>query len=151
MIYAADLIDWIPRIFVSGSLIKRELFEIPERFADKIFVAYPTLPRDQTEAGSKALAGLFKKYSLSRKHVAAQISAYCAARILVEGIKRAGKRLSREKLVVSLEKLYEFDTGLTPRITYDPNRRIGALGSYVVTVDIKKKKFVPVSEWITLE
>ena len=42
--------------------------------------------------------------------------------------KNKTKRLSREKMVTALEDLYEFDTGLTPPITYDPNRRIGARG-----------------------
>ena len=58
--------------------------------------------------------------------------------------------LSREKFMRSLEKLYQFQTGLTPRITYGPNRRIGVLGSHVVTVDLEKKNFVPVGEWIEI-
>jgi hypothetical protein len=49
-----------------------------------------------------------------------------------------------------LEKLYEFQTGLTPLITYGPNRRIGALGSHIVTVDLEKKNFEPVGQWIEI-
>ena len=79
-----------------------------------------------------------------------QISALVAAKILVEGLKRTGKDLSREKFIRSLEKLYEFQTGLTPRITYGPNRRIGALGSHIVTIDLEKKSFSPVGQWITV-
>ena len=50
---------------------------------------------------------------------------------MVESLKRAGKDLSREKLIQTLEALYEYRTGLTPAITYGPNRRIGAMGAYV--------------------
>ncbi len=50
----------------------------------------------------------------------------------------------------SLEKLYEFQTGLTPRITYGPNRRIGALGAHIVTVDLENKNFAPVGKWIDI-
>jgi hypothetical protein len=32
-------------------------------------------------------------------------------------------------------------TGLMPRITFGPNRRIGALGAYIVSIDPEKKLF----------
>jgi hypothetical protein len=59
--------------------------------------------------------------------------------------------LSRERLISALEGFYQFETGLTPAITYGPNRRIGTLGAYVVSVDPAKKAFVPASEWIMPE
>ena len=49
-------------------------------------------------------------------------------RILVHVLELSGKDLSREKLVTTLEGLYEFETGLMPKITFGPNRRIGVLG-----------------------
>ena len=79
--------------------------------------------------------------------MAAQISAYSAAKILVEALKRAGKDVSREKLIQSLEGLYEYQTGLTPAITYGPNRRVGAMGAYIVAIDLNGKQFVPASGW----
>jgi len=76
------------------------------------------------------------------------LAAFSSAKILVEGLKQAGRDLSREKLIVVLEGLYEYQTGLTPPITYGPNRRVGALGAYIVSIDLKAKRFVPVSNWI---
>ena len=38
--------------------------------------------------------------------------------------------------------------GLTPALTFGPNRRIGAMGAYIVSVDLKEKKFVAASGWI---
>ena len=35
----------------------------------------------------------------------------------------------------------QYSTGLTPEITYASSRRIGALGAYVVMIDLKEKKF----------
>ena len=91
---------------------------------------------------------LGEKYKLPQKHLAAQVSAYSSAKILIEGLKRVGKDLSRERLVQALEGFYNYPTGLTPPITYGPNRRIGASGAYIVMVDLKEKKFVPVSGWV---
>jgi ABC-type branched-subunit amino acid transport system substrate-binding protein len=141
--------QWSPRIFLSGSLSDPGLFALPARFADKVFLAYPTLPSDHTPAGIQELNALRQKYHLPDRHLIAQVSVYCAAKVLVEGLKLAGKDLSREKLLSTLEALYQFDTGLTPRVTYGPNRRIGALGAYVVTVDLEKRDFRPVSRWLT--
>ena len=71
--------------------------------------------------------------------MAARISALCAGKVIVEGMKSAGGKLSREKLVTSLDTLFKFDTNLIPPVSYDPNRRVGALGSHIVTIDLEKK------------
>jgi hypothetical protein len=47
--------------------------------------------------------------------------------------------------------LYEYDTGLMPKITFGPNRRIGALGAYIVTIDPEKKLFPASVEWVAVE
>ena len=140
---------WAPQLFLLGSLTGKEALDAPLSFTNKIFLAYPSLPSDQTRAGAMEYRALLEKRQLPTQHLATQISALSAAKILVEGLKLAGKDLSREKLIAALEGLYEFDTGLTPRVTYGPNRRIGALGAYVVTLDVEKKRFIPVSAWIT--
>ena len=53
--------------------------------------------------------------------------------------------------MTTLEGLYEYDTGLMPKITFGPNRRIGALGAYVVTIDPEKKLFPATMEWVPVE
>jgi ABC-type branched-subunit amino acid transport system substrate-binding protein len=98
----------------------------------------------------KEFAALAEKYKLPSHHLATQMFAYCAAKTLVEALKRAGRDLSRDKLIQSLEGLYEYPTGLTPALTFGPNRRIGAMGAYVVTIDLNEKQFLPVSGWINI-
>lgn len=140
----------MPSLFMPGFLAQGDIFEMPLVFDNRIFLSYPTLPFDQTSAGREEFNSLAREYQLSQGHLAAQISALCASKILVEGLKRTGKNLSREGLVSMLEKLYEFDTGLTPRISYDPNRRIGAFGAHVMRVDLQSKTFVPEGSWVGL-
>ena len=55
-----------------------------------------------------------------------------AAAVLTEGLRQAGRRLGRSELLAGLESLYRFETGLTPPLTYTPNRRVGANGAWVV-------------------
>lgn len=144
----ADMINWTPHLFLAGQLAGKEILDAPSSFKGKIFLAYPTLPSDQTREGAMEYHSFLERHKLTSRHTAVQLFVYSSSKILVEGLKLAGKDLSREKLVAALEGFYNFDTGLTPRITYGPNRRIGALGAYVVTIDPDKKKLVPVSGWL---
>ena len=141
----AAKVNWFPQILLqSGGAI----FDAPASFDGKIFLTVPTSPEDQTGDGLKEFRALAGKYKLPQKHLAAQITAYSSAKVLVEALKRVGKELSREKLIKTLEGFYEFPTGLTPALTFGPNRRIGAMGAYVLTIDLKEKKLKPVSGWV---
>ncbi|MDH3797585.1 MAG: ABC transporter substrate-binding protein [Desulfobacterales bacterium] len=150
LLEAAEAIDWRPHVFLPGALVQKEILGLPAGFQNKIYLAYPTLPSDQTPDGTAEFQALLQRHQISARHLTSQITAFVAAEILVEGLKRTGKDLSREKFMRSLEKLYDFQTGLTPRISYGPNRRIGALGSHIVTVDLENKNFTPVGQWVAL-
>jgi ABC-type branched-subunit amino acid transport system substrate-binding protein len=140
---------WSPYVILPGALAGGDIFDLPSSFNDKVLLSFPTLPSDQTEAGLAEYRAFAQKHKLPAKRLAVQLSSYCAAKLLAHGMKQAGKDLSREKLIGALESLYDFNTGLTPPITYNANRRIGALGAYVVAVDLEKRSFIPASEWIT--
>src|SRR6185436_18141897 len=108
---------WSPAVYLLGTLVGRNITElVPVKMKDKVFLAVPTIPSDISPAGA---------VEFTSTHTAAQASAIAAARILVHGLELCGKDLSRERLVTTLEGLYEYDTGLMPRITFGPNRRIG--------------------------
>lgn len=146
----ADTLGWFPFVFLTSTNSSREVFNAPGAFEGRIFIAFPTAPADYSTEGINEFRAFSAKHKLSSNHVATQILAYSAARLLVEGLKRAGKDLTRDKLVAALEGLYEYQTGLTPPITYGPNRRIGAMGAYAVTINLKEKKFLPASGWISV-
>ena len=146
----ADKSAWFPNIFLLNPNGSAEVFGAPTGFNRKVFFAFPTSPADQTSEGVKEFRALAEKYHLPAHHLAAQISAYSSAKVLAEAFRRAGKDVSREKLIQALEGLYEYPTGLTPVITYGVNRRIGAMGAYVVTIDLEQKRFLPVGGWINI-
>src|SRR5215213_5012832 len=146
----AEKASWFPQILLQGAAVSGNVFDAPSGFEGKIFFTVPMSPVDQTADGLKEFRGLAEKYKLPQKHVAAQVTAYGSAKVLVEALKRVGKDLSREKLIQALEGFYEYQTGLTPAITYGANRRIGAMGAYVVVLDLKEKKFVPVGGWVAI-
>ena len=148
----AQAASWTPSVYLLGALVGKDVTEmIPVKMKDQIFLAFPTIPADVSAAGAAEYSTLLEKNKLGSGHAAAQASAIAAAKILVYALEKAGKDLSRERLVTTLEGLYEFDTGLMPRITFGPNRRIGALGAYIVTIDPEKKLFPASVEWIAAD
>jgi len=144
----AGKLNWFPTMLGAGTTMGGEVFGAPVEFDRKVFITFPTAPEDQTAAGLSEFRALAEKYKLPATHRASQVSAYAAAKILVEALKRAGKDVSREKLIQTLEEFREYSTGLTPAITYGPSRRVGAMGAYVVTMDLKEKHFVPAGGWV---
>jgi ABC-type branched-subunit amino acid transport system substrate-binding protein len=146
----AEKLSWFPFIFFPSANAGAGIFDAPAGFDGKVYLSFPTSPADQSPEGIAQFRALAEKYKLSTKHLAAQLSGYSAAKILAEALKRAGKDLSREKFIQVLEGLYEYKTGLTPPISYGPNRRVGAMGAYVITVNFKTRQLVPASEWISI-
>ena len=149
---AADAADWTPSVYLLGTLVGKTAPElIPAKMKDRVFFAFPTVPADVSAAGVAEYSGLLQRNKLSSAHAAAQASAIAAAKILVHGLELCGKDLTRERLVTTLEGLYEYDTGLMPKVTFGPNRRIGVLGAYIVTIDPEKKIFPSSAEWVSVE
>ena len=148
----AEAAGWSPAVYLLGTLVGRTITElVPVKMKDQVFLAFPTIPADISAAGAAEYNALLQKNKLASTHAAAQASAIAAARILVHGLELSGKDLTRERLVTTLEGLYEFETGLMPRITFGPNRRIGVLGAYIVTIDPEKKLFPASAEWISVD
>ena len=146
---AAAALNWTPNVlslgvFTSGGVAAN----VPASFSKKVFLSFPTVPADITTEGAAEFRSLSEKYKLPQRHAAAQIAALAAAKTFIEGLKRVGADLSREQLVTALESLYDFDTGFTPKLIFGPNRRIGASGAYVITIDAETKALVPASGWV---
>jgi ABC-type branched-subunit amino acid transport system substrate-binding protein len=141
-----------PRIYLLSSLTARLLTDLPPLFDGRVFLAYPTLATDVTAKGREKYQTLAATYSLPREHIQAQLAAFAAAQLFVEGLRKAGRNLSRVKLVEGLESLYEFDTGVTPPLSYGPNRRIGAQGAHVLVLDVENKTYQPVGDgWFEMK
>lgn len=134
----AGSLHWKPRVLIAGAALTPEIFESPLQ----ILVAAPSLPADLTEEGLRELHAFSRRHGIPAAQLAAQTTTYAALKVFVEGLKRAGRDLTREKLIASLEQLYQFSTGLTPPVTYARNRHIGSTGAHVLTVDAASRRLV---------
>jgi branched-chain amino acid transport system substrate-binding protein len=72
------------------------------------------------------------------------------AMVLVEGLKRAGKDLTREKLITAIESIHNHDMGLGPKLTlsYGPTDHKGFDDVYDTV--IKAGKPVVFTDWLSV-
>lgn len=148
---AADRLGWHPRFLATGTAADASLFDAPNAFEGRIFLALPTLPGDPDPQSAAAYRSLATAYKLPQDNLSAQLSALAAAETLIEALKRAGRDVSREKLVDQLESLRLFNTGFVPPLSYGPARRLGARGAYILRLDPKEKRLVPEGGWVDVE
>jgi ABC-type branched-subunit amino acid transport system substrate-binding protein len=134
------------QILIAGASISKSLFDLR---GTTVYLAVPTLPADISEEGSAEIESFATRHHLDPAHHAAEIAAYATAKLFVEALRRGGRDVTREKLIASLERLYGFATGVTPPLTYGPNRHVGAVGAYIVGIDFDRRTFDAASPWIT--
>jgi ABC-type branched-subunit amino acid transport system substrate-binding protein len=161
----AATLDWHPRVYLLAALAAGAVLDAPPAFAGRLFLAAPSLPRDLTPSGEDLLrqAGLDAPAAgaagapapaspdgAAAPHATVyERQAVAAFEVLVEALTRCGRELSRDRLVDAVEGLHAFDTGLTPRLTFGPERHLGAFGAYIVAYDPSRGGLVPAGGWVT--
>ncbi|MHC8400401.1 cytochrome c/ABC transporter substrate-binding protein [Pseudomonas sp. MDT1-17] len=137
----------VPYLFAASNQVAGDLLQVPSAFSRRVFLAYPFVPSDWTLAGRLALTQLRKHQGLGGQHAVLQVGAFSSMLLFSEGMKQAGRDASREKLISALEGLHNFDTGLTPLISFGPGRRLGLSGAHIVTVDLPDQRFYLVAPY----
>ena len=144
----ADQAGWRPLLLSPGLLAERNIFELPESFSRNVLLAYASLPTDYSPESAADFERLHEKYGFDYSYSIAQVNAYLAARVLVEGLERAGRNLTRQELVKALEGLNDFHPGLAPALSFGEERRIGSVGVHIVPVDLVEDRFTEPVRWI---
>ena len=142
LLASLDSASLAPSIYVLSSHLAEVPVDAPRAFDRRIFVAFPTLSADISQKGRTHYLALAERYSLPTGHVQAQAAALAAMEVFIEGLRRAGRDLSRRRLVDGIEALYNYDTGFTPPLVYGPNHRIGALGAHILVLDLQSGRYV---------
>lgn len=117
---ARALEDRPPHLLLTGAAADGSLFGAPRAFQKRIYLAIPP--------GSDSV----------------ERTALAAAEILHEGLRRAGRNLTRERLIESLEGLRAFPTGFSQPVTYGPGQRLGIRQAGLMELDLEGRRLVPV-------
>ncbi|MCY1508823.1 Periplasmic binding protein [compost metagenome] len=140
-----------PYLLAVSTQVAGSALRLPAEFSGRLFLAYPFVPGDWSAEGVAALTQVRTQAGLDEQHMLLQIGAFSAVQLLGEGLRQAGRDVSRERLVKALEGLHGFRTGLTPPLEFGPGQRVGAAGAHIVGVDIAARRFRPVGDYIRLQ
>jgi ABC-type branched-subunit amino acid transport system substrate-binding protein len=148
LVIAAQSTPWRPLILQPGPLAGEDVFRIAPEFSERVLFSFPTLPSDIVPVAFAEYAFIGRKYKLAPLPPLRALAALAPAKVLTEALRQAGRELSRDKLVETLSGMYNFPTGWTPPVSYGATRRVGALGAYVVKLNLNDKSFAPVEPWM---
>ena len=143
--------SWSPTLLTPAGHAGRISVTVPPQYFGRIFLAFPWTPDDLSRAGARAVSALRRDKGVPARAIGLQAAAYAATQVMIEGLKRSGRALSRVKFVDSLENLYGFETGVLPPISFGPARRVGVQGAHVVNVDPITRVIQPGGRYIALE
>ncbi len=77
------------------------------------------------------------------------LEGFVDAMVLVEGLKRVGKDLTREGLIHGIESIHEFDLGLGPQLKLDYSANDHKGFDHVLPTVVRGGRAVPFTDWST--
>ena len=94
---------------------------------------------------------IMEKYGKDRDKTPNRYSlyGYFYAKIFVEGLKRAGKNLTRESYIAALEGIKDWQNGIIPAISFSATDHLAQNSGFMV--EVQKGIFRPISGWLTLK
>ena len=95
--------------------------------------------------GVKAYRAAMQKYFDKNEPNRYSLSGYFAAMLFVEGVKRAGRTLTRETLIGALENVRNFDSGILPPLSIGPDHETQKQGFWV---RVEQGRFKPLTDWL---
>lgn len=139
--------DWHPLLLGSAELFGTALLSLPEEESRQVYLVSPLRNPDPQSAQMANFLRIVDKARIPGEYKALQLTAYAGTLLLQEGLTQSGRALSRRKFLDHLGQLWQFQTGVTPPLSYNENRRVGALGAEILRMDSRKRGFVVVSDW----
>lgn len=96
-------------------------------------LAFRSGPRDLTPEALEDYRALAEAASLPETERQSQLRALVAMRLFISALKQAGRDVTREKLVTTLEAMRDFRSGLMPVLGFSPSRHSGTAGAWVLS------------------
>ena len=89
------------------------------------------------------------KYAPSEPPNFVSLEGFVDAMVLVEGLKRAGKELTRDGLIRRIESMHDFDIGLGPQLKLEYSPRDHKGFEHVIPTVVRGGRAVPFTDWST--
>lgn len=142
---------WNP-LYLTVSFVGTEAFiKAADRAGEGVVITQVVPPVDRTDLPSVALyQKALRKYFPEAQPNFVSLEGFVDAMVLVEGLKRAGRDVTREKLVDALESIRDLDLGLGPQLKVNYGPRDHKAFDTVYYTRVKDGKAVVFTDWKAL-
>src|SRR5260370_20011201 len=118
--------------------------------SDGVVITQVVPPYYLTELKTVALyRRTLTKYFPSAQPNFVSLEGFVDAMVLLEGLKRAGKDLTREGLIRGIESIHELDIGLGPQLTLDYSAKDHKGFDHIIPTVVRGGRPVPFTHWST--
>lgn len=143
--------SWNPT-FLTVSFVGTEgLIRAAEKDADGTIITQVVPPYDRTDLPAiKQYRAALDKYMSGAPPTYVSLEGFVDAMVLVEGLNRAGRDLTREKLIAGIESIHKMDVGLGPKFLLDYSSRDHKGFDAVYPTIIRNGRAVVINDWKNL-
>ncbi len=122
--------------FVGADELARRTAEAGNGVIVTQVVPPPKAESDDTRLwGIREYTTLLKRYFPADRPNFVSLEGYLNARVLVEGLKRAGRNLSREGFIKALESITNYDLGIDNNLSFSPADHQGLERVYITRIE----------------
>jgi len=142
-----EKLAWKPKMVMTAVLNDPQLIKLAGTAVEGAYTGSWTPDIDNTsDPKTVRYLDFMKKYAPNEPIGSFSEWAVAEGDVLVEGLKRAGKDLSREGLIKGLESLKNWNEGLANNVTYSADSRLGQTALYLLQV--KNGKWTKATDFI---
>lgn len=147
----ASMVGAYEKLLVPHAVLTRIDVKTRRSFPEETRVALPASLDRISRQAQASFARTRAHAGTGADSVIVQAEAWSAAIVLIEGLMRAGRGVTRASLTKSLEGLKEFDGVMSAPVSFGPNDRVGAAGVNIVAFDARLNRLEARGSWIDPE
>ncbi len=141
---------WKPLFLTVSFVGTDELSSEAGQDAEGVVITQVVPPYYMTEQKSVALyRRALGKYFPSEQPNFVSLEGFVDAMVLVEGLKRAGKDLTREGLIRAIESIHDHDLGFGPQLKLNYSAKEHKGFDHVIPTVVRGGRAVPFNDWST--
>jgi branched-chain amino acid transport system substrate-binding protein len=141
---------WKPLFLTVSFVGTDELISEAGPDAEGVVITQVVPPYYMTDFKSVALyRRALGKYFPSEQPNFVSLEGFVDAMVMVEGLKRAGKDLTREGLIHAIESIHDHDLGLGPQLKLNYSAKEHKGFDHVLPTVVRGGRAVPFTDWVT--
>jgi ABC-type branched-subunit amino acid transport system substrate-binding protein len=147
----AHAMGWRPQFLTVSFVGTEEFIKEAGPDAEGTIITQVVPPYDRTDYPTVALYRKYlAKYYPDTAPSFVSLEGFVDAMVVVEGLKRAGKDVTREKFIAAIESIHDMNIGLGPKLSlsYSPSDHKGFVNVYPTVV--KNGQPALLTDWSTV-